>query len=166
MKFITLNEINTDIIKDYMSLTNSVIKKTHSIGFLEELNFDSCKNFLEQKILKSRSALILLYEHDILVGTGYISSSGYDTTKHYAEISKVMVNPNTQGKGYGKAIMIELENKAKELDYTHIMLDTWDVDYIVNFYKKCGYTQVGIIPEFVKYEGKYHDTYIFAKKLE
>ncbi|MFH1182057.1 MAG: GNAT family N-acetyltransferase, partial [Candidatus Woesearchaeota archaeon] len=108
---------------------------------------------------------ILIYDKENLIGTGYIGPSNYQTTKHYCEISKVMVDPAIQGKGIGKLIMERLEKYAKKAGYTHIILDTWDIPHIVRFYKKCRYKVVGKIPEFVRYKGKYHDVYNLAKKL-
>lgn len=165
MDFKYLTQLNDDIIRQYMNLTNKVIKKVHSIGFLEDLNADTAKDFLNSKITEPKSALLLVFENEKLIGTGYLGPSGYATTQHYGKISKVMVNPYIQGKGVGKIIVDELERKAKKIGYTNILLGTWDVDYIVKFYEKCGYKQVGRIPEFVKYKGKYHDSYFFAKKL-
>ncbi|MBN2423276.1 GNAT family N-acetyltransferase [Candidatus Woesearchaeota archaeon] len=160
-----LSKLNEDIIEQYMNLTNEVIKKIHSIGFIKDLDFKATKKFLKSKISKPKSALLLLFDKGRIIATGYIGPSGHDTTQHYAQISKVMVDPKVQGKGYGKKIMAELERKAKEIGYSHILIDTWNVDYIVRFYKKCGYRQVGIIPDFVKYKGEFHDSYLFAKKL-
>jgi len=165
MNFQYLTELNDDIIKEYMNLTNKVIKKVHSIGFVEDLKLETTKEFLKSKITKPKSALVLIFEDNKLIGTGYLCPTGYATTQHYGEISKVMVDPDTQGKGIGKKIMDELERKSKELGFTHLLLDTWDVEYIVKFYEKCGFKQVGRIPEFVKYKGKYHDSYFFAKKI-
>lgn len=165
MEFKYLTELDDDIIKKYMDLTNNVIRKSHSIGFLESLDFDTTKELLMGKIMKPMSALVVAYDDGTLIGTGYLGPSGYATTRHYGEISKVMVDPNTQGRGIGKKIMDELEKKAIEIGFTHLLLDTWDIDHIIKFYKKCGYAQVGIIPEFINYNGEFHDSYIFAKKL-
>ena len=165
MNFEYLKEINDDIVKQYMNLTNEVIKKTHSIGFIDGLTFDTAKKFLEDTLSKPRTALLLVFEDRRLIATGYLEDSGYPSTQHYGKISKVMVDPKFQGKSIGKKIMVELENRARELGYTHMLVSTWDIDYIVKFYKKCGYTQVGVIPEFVKYKGEFHDSHNFTKKL-
>lgn len=166
MEFTFITALSDDLINAYATLANTVIGKVHSIGFTKELDYPAAKQFLSQKIHVPRASLLMVYEGDNLIGTGYVSPSGYETTKHYCEISKVMVDPNTQGKGIGKQIMQQLEEKARQLDYTHALLDTWDVPSIVAFYEKCGYTIVGKIPDFVFYKGKFHDSYYLAKKLD
>ena len=165
MQFKYLRNLSDRVVKDYMHLTNSVLKKDHSIGLVKNLTHKSAKEFLKSKISREKSAFLLVYQNSELVGTGYICPSGYQTTKHYCEISKVMVDPDYQGHGTGRKIMQKLEEKAKQLGFTHVILDTWDIPHIVLFYEKCGYTIVGRIPEFVKYKGEYHDCFYFAKKL-
>src|SRR3989344_9669316 len=120
MKLKYLKNVNDEAIVKYMSLTNKVIKKTHSIGLIKNLDYKSTKEFLNDKISKPKSAILLVLDGEELIGTGYLGPSGYATTRHYGEISKVMVDPSTQGKGIGKKIMVELEKKAKLLGYSHI----------------------------------------------
>jgi GNAT superfamily N-acetyltransferase len=132
IKYIT--SIDNVVTKSYMTLMNTIIGKVHSLGLTKKLTFEETKDFLEAKIAQPNSTLLFLYEDTYLVGTGCISPSGYETAKHYCEISKVMVNPTMQGKGYGKQIMDELEQKAKELGYTHILLDSWDSNFSSNVF--------------------------------
>jgi ribosomal protein S18 acetylase RimI-like enzyme len=166
MEYRFVDKVDEGMIKSYVEMTNQVLKIEHSIGFVEDLDLDFAKKFLQFSITEPKSALLMVFSGTSVVGTGYISASGYDTTEHYAKISKVMVDVHWRRKGVGKEIMKVLEKKAKEMGYTHIMLDTWDIPYIVNFYKKCGYKVVGQVPDFVNYKGKYYDSFIFAKKLK
>jgi ribosomal protein S18 acetylase RimI-like enzyme len=159
-----ISSLDDSVIEAYMNLMNAIIGKVHSLGLTKKVTFAETKDFLKTKITQPKSVLLFLYEENDLVGTGCISPSGYETAKHYCEISKVMVDPTLHGKGYGKQIMKSLEEKAKELGYTHILLDSWDSNF--SFYEKCGYEKVGKIPDFVLSQGKYHDLYYFAKKIK
>jgi GNAT superfamily N-acetyltransferase len=165
MNFKFLSEISDKQVKEYMDLANKVIENVHSIGFLEPLDLEATEKLLNKQIKVQNSALLFIDNKEKLVGTGYIAPSGYQTTKHYCAISKVMVDPDAQGKGIGTQIMLKLEVKAKDMGYTHVLLNTWDIPSIVEFYKNCGYAVVGKIPDFVFYKGHYHDSYYFAKKL-
>lgn len=53
----------------------------------------------------------------------------------------VAVESHLQGKGYGKKIMITLENEAIALGYEKLVLHARD--YALPFYEKLGYTLVG-----------------------
>ena len=166
MNFKYITKITDEIIFQYKELTNKVIKKTHAIGFIHGLTNESAKEFLNKCINKKKSALLLVHQNDNLIATGFLTDSGYLSTQHYAIITKVMIDPDLQAKGTGKKIMNELENKAKELNYTHILVRTWDIDYILRFYIKCGYKEVGVIPDFVKYKNQIYDSHNFIKKLK
>ena len=165
MKYEFINELNDNLINQFATLVNNVIKKTHSIGFIDGLDYNSAKEFLEEFLNEEKSAILFVFDSINLIGAGCVSGSGYLSTQHYAKISKVMVSPESQTKGIGKMIMTKLEDKTKELGFSHILVQSWDIDYIVNFYKKCGYRVCGVRPEFVKYKDKYFDSYSFYKKL-
>ncbi|WP_300660599.1 GNAT family N-acetyltransferase [Fluviicola sp.] len=53
----------------------------------------------------------------------------------------VAVEAHLQGQGYGKKIMITLENEAVALGYRKLVLHARD--YALPFYEKLGYTLVG-----------------------
>ena len=69
----------------------------------------------EERILeRSQKGEILILERDnIIVATGAIVGN---------EVLGVFVRPLEQGSGYGKAIMIELESRAKTKELTQITL--------------------------------------------
>lgn len=78
-----------------------------------------------------------LYENDQLIAVARLDT--VDQTTCQARF--VAVESNLQGKGYGKEIMTELENKAERLGYSKLILHARD--YALPFYEKLGYTLVG-----------------------
>lgn len=64
----------------------------------------------------------------------------------------VAVESHLQGKGYGKKIMITLENEAIAFDYEKLVLHARD--YALPFYEKLGYTLVG--PSYKLFEVLQH----------
>ncbi len=46
------------------------------------------------------------------------------TSSHRAEIRRMRVAPHVQGRGFGRVILEHLEQRARELGYTHLHLDT------------------------------------------
>jgi len=63
---------------------------------------------------------IVLFEEENPVGCGAIK--GYD--RETAEIKRMFVIPEFRGKGYASAILTELEQWAKELQFKKIILET------------------------------------------
>ena len=46
------------------------------------------------------------------------------TSAHRAEVKRMRVAPRFQGRGFGRLILEHLEQRARELGYTHLHLDT------------------------------------------
>lgn len=68
-----------------------------------------------------------------------------------AEIKRMRVNPDYQRKGFGQAILNQLEVRASELGYTELCLDTTTKQIPAQkLYEKNGYSEVRRekIPEF------------------
>ena len=63
---------------------------------------------------------VVLYEEENAVGCGALKGYDGDT----AEIKRMFVIPEFRGKGYASAILNELEQWAKELQFKKVILET------------------------------------------
>ena len=91
--------------------------------------------------------VLLVYENEEIAGCGGFKKFDDKT----AEIKRMFVHPNHRNKGIASLIIKELEAWAKELHYSHFVLET--SPKLVNaiaLYKKTGYK---IIPNFGQYIG-------------
>ena len=157
MKTITL-----EFVDAYVALVSRVMNiapnNEHQRAHAEQYLFWVCST--------PRSAMVSIWNDDQLLATGYMGPSTYRTSAHYCTISKVMVDPSSRNKGLGTLLINSLEKEAKGFGYTDIMLDTWDIPKVVEFYRRHGYSEVGILPHYVKGEnGKYYDSHIFVKSI-
>jgi len=60
------------------------------------------------------------------------------------EIKRMRVAPDQQRRGYGTAILIALEQRARELGIVRLTLDTTDIQVAAqNLYQKHGYREAG-----------------------
>lgn len=64
-----------------------------------------------------------------------------EVDKNTCQVRFVAVSNNLQGKGYGKLIMLAVEEKGRHLGYGKLILHARD--YAVEFYKKLDYTLIG-----------------------
>ena len=69
---------------------------------------------------------------------------GCGALKHFddstAEIKRMYVKPDSRGRGISKSILSELEDKAKELNYNRLVLETGlKQPEAMNLYSKFGY---------------------------
>ena len=76
-----------------------------------------------------------------------------------------MVHPSARGQGIGKALMLELEHKAKELQKSLLVLDTRKGDVAARLYESIGYAFAGEIPEFASNSDGGLDSTLYYYKL-
>ncbi len=91
--------------------------------------------------------VVVYYEGKIAVGCGAFKS--FD--KLSVEIKRMFVKPDFRGKGFGAAILSELESWAAEMNFSESVLETGHTNpEAKKLYQKNGYT---IIPNFGQYIG-------------
>jgi len=104
-----------------------------------ELYFSDLHN-IEAAFLTSGGAFVVgAYEGQIVAMGGL-----KPTSAHRAEITRMRVHPNFQRRGWGSAILCYLEQRAAELGYRILHLDTLVVQEAAQqFYLHHGYCCVG-----------------------
>ena len=82
-------------------------------------------------------------------------------TEKMAEIKRMRVDPDYQGRGFGQAILAELESRARSLGYTSLFLDTLPtMTPARHLYAKNGFVQTG-----TKRVGRF-EAILYEKTLE
>ncbi len=115
--------------------------------------------FDQYNIMNELDTVVIAYINDIPVGCGCIKK--FDTSS--AELKRMFVDTNYRGQGIGSAVLTELENWAKEIKYSSILLETGTVQQdAIKLYQKHGYQ---IIPNFDPYIGN-ELSICFEKSLE
>lgn len=90
---------------------------------------------------------VVYFENNIPLGCGAIKP--FDA--HSVEVKRMFVQPNTRGKGIATLVLTALEVWAKELGYTHCVLETGKRQpEAIALYKKNNYN---IVPNYPPYEG-------------
>jgi GNAT superfamily N-acetyltransferase len=96
--------------------------------------------------LESIKNVVVAYVDNEAVGCGAFKE--YD--EFSVEIKRMFVNPNQRGTGLGSAILVELENWAKDFQYKKIILETGQKQTeAISLYKKQHYK---IIPNYGQYK--------------
>lgn len=126
---ITLKRTN-NIDPDFMSLVEKLDKD------LWERYGQDQKKYAPHNKLEYLDTVVIAYADNIPAGCGCIKQFEGSIT----EVKRMFVEPAQRRKGIAAAILKELETWAKELNYTHTILDTGNNQpEAISLYKKSGY---------------------------
>ena len=139
-----------------------------AVGFVMPLSRQEAAMFWQKKIASEVQAgdrvMFGAFDGDELAGTGQLIVGMPNNQPHRAEISKLMVHPNHRRKGFAKALMMILEQTARQYGRTLITLDTRTDDGGMPLYLALGYQVAGEIPNFAKNavtDGFHSTTYMY-----
>lgn len=83
-----------------------------------------------------------------IVGTVQLDCDTPPNQPHRAEVRKLLVHPHWRRRGIGRALMVELEQRARAARRRLLTLDTRTGDLAEPLYAALGYQRAGVIPEF------------------
>jgi GNAT superfamily N-acetyltransferase len=101
-----------------------------------------------------------------LVGTVQVLLAKPPNQPHRGELAKMLVHRSARRRGIGARLLARAEQIALERGKTLLVLDTWRGGDAERLYRRAGWRQVGVIPDFaVLADGSLGDTVIFYKNL-
>ncbi len=102
-----------------------------------------------------------------LVGSGQLELATRANARHRAEVAKVMVHRRARRRGVGRALMLALEEHARRLGRTTLILDTRQGDPSEGLYRSVGWTFAGAIPRYARSAtGAFDATALYFKLLD
>ncbi len=79
-----------------------------------------------------------------------LESMRFGPMDHWRLVSKVMVHPELQGRGYGAALLAEAERIAREWGLAGLKLQVRGGLGLESFYLRSGYVEVGRVPGAIR----------------
>ncbi|MDX2361207.1 MAG: GNAT family N-acetyltransferase [Crocinitomicaceae bacterium] len=114
-------------------------------AYLKVVDGDDHAFYDQYNHLESIKHIVLAYFDEEPVGCGAFKEYSKDTI----EIKRMFVNANFRGKGIATQLLFELEDWARELNFTTSLLETGKKQLeAVELYKSKGYT---LIPNYGQY---------------
>ncbi len=130
----------------------------HLDKHLAIMNGDTNDFFVQYNKIDLIKNVVVAYNDQTPVACGAIKEYDAQTM----EVKRMFVIPEMRGKGIAAAVLIELENWARELGYTKCILETGtNMHDAIGLYKKMGYEN---IPNYGQYVGV-ENSVCFGKKM-
>ena len=144
--------VDTDkILPALVGLSEDALQSGFSLGFLPPFDRNICQDFwrgIMKDVDKRERVLLTASDSDTIVGTVQLALATKQNARHRAEVQKLMVHSRYQRLGIATELMTSIEAVAREIGRTLLVLDTQQASPAESFYPRCGYTRVGVIPEF------------------
>jgi GNAT superfamily N-acetyltransferase len=102
-----------------------------------------------------------------IIGTVQLGLDTPLNQPHRADIKKMLVHRAARGGGIGAALMARAEQEARRHGRWLLVLDTVPGENGYRLYKRAGWTESGIVPDYAMFpDGRLCDTAFFWKRLD
>ncbi len=102
-----------------------------------------------------------------LLGTVQVVFAWPENQPHRADIAKMLVRRSARRRGVGAALMHAAEAAARAAGRTLLVLDTYTGSDAERLYRRLGWTELGVIPDYaLGPDRRLAATTVFYKKLE
>ena len=102
-----------------------------------------------------------------IMGTVQLGLDTPPNQPHRADVKKMLVHRSARRSGVGAALMAAVENEAKQRGRWLLVLDTVPGENGYRLYKRAGWTEIGVIPNYALFpDGRLCDTAMFWKRLD
>lgn len=143
-------------LPELAELLHACVQDGASISFVLPFSVTEAEIFWTTKVfpsLRAGGTILLIAEAEAdgrVAGSVQLDHDTPPNQPHRAEVRKLLVHPDFRRRGIGKALMADLENRAKEMGRRLLTLDTRTGDKAEPLYASMGYETAGIIPDFCR----------------
>jgi ribosomal protein S18 acetylase RimI-like enzyme len=151
-------------------ILHACVHEGASVGFVLPFDMDDARAFWRDKVVPSQAAgkriVLVATRGGETVGTAQLDLDTMPNQRHRGEVSKVLVDPRLRRAGIARALMAEIERRAREHGRWLLTLDTAG-DAAEALYHSLGYGFAGAIPLYARdaYEDRYDATRLMYKDL-
>ena len=145
------DELRADLLATWVAVTDA----GGSVGFAPPAPVELIGHTLDAhlaRVASGQDALGVLVDEEggRVVGMGLLVSRGVDLLAHWRTVLRLMVHPDLQGKGGGRALLDGLHDLGRDLGLDHLQLTVRGGEGLEPFYERFGYRAVGSHPGAVR----------------
>jgi ribosomal protein S18 acetylase RimI-like enzyme len=156
-------------IPDLAAVLADCVAGGASVGFMDGFGLAEAALFFKgvfDAVARGDAILLAAKTGKRIVGTVQLGLDTMPNQPHRADVKKLLVHRSARNSGVGEALMQEIENIARREGRRLLTLDTVTDAAGYRLYKRLGWQEVGVIPDYALFpDGHYCDTTIFWKKV-
>jgi GNAT superfamily N-acetyltransferase len=120
-----------------------------AVGFAGPVTTEQVRPMAENAfagVEQGHDRLLVGYADGALAGMLLLVSQRFALTDHWRTVKRVMIRPDLQGRGYGRALIAEAERVARRHGWSALHLTVRGGTGLDHFYIAAGYREVGRFP--------------------
>ncbi len=157
------------ILPQLVELLQDSVKSGASVGFLSPLSADTATQFwleMFREMREGKRVLLVAKESENIVGAVQLALAARENGLHRAEVQKLLVDTGFRRRGIAGSLMSAVEDAAREMKRSLLVLDTEQGSAAEKLYAKCGYIKAGAIPQYARgVDGSLHGTVFYYRLL-
>lgn len=97
--------------------------------------------------------LLVAREGEALIGSVQLAPAWQPNQRHRADVTKLLVDPAARRRGTGRALMLRIEEIAREAGRWLLTLDTAEGSAAHRLYESLGWQLLGVVPDYATAPG-------------
>jgi GNAT superfamily N-acetyltransferase len=149
LRFVLDPDLTPELREQIVALWADVSNAGGAVGFVPPVTAADVRSIADPTlagIADGPDRLLVGYAGDRLVAMAIFTDNRFHLKTHYRVLTRVMVHPDTQGHGYGLAVMREAERIGRQLGLAALQITVRDGLGLDRFYRRLGYREVGRLP--------------------
>ncbi|MEH1053778.1 GNAT family N-acetyltransferase [Micromonospora sp. CPCC 206171] len=149
LRFILDPDLTPDLREQIVDLWVDVTNAGGAVGFVAPVSAAEVRPVAQRTladITDGPDRLLAGYEGDRLVAVLVFADNRFHLKTHWGILKRVMVHPDTQGRGYGLDLMREAARRAPELGWRALHVTVRGGLGLETFYARLGYREIGRLP--------------------
>ncbi len=150
---LTKTQLN-DALDDLTDILHACVHDGASVGFILPFSPSQARGYWLNRVWPDAQSgaldLFAVYDAGRVAGTVQLIPASMPNQPHRADVAKLLVHPNARRKGLARALMAALEQRAKAVGRTMLVLDTRSSDPSRILYQTLGFQIAGEIPNYCR----------------
>lgn len=149
LRFVLDPELTPALREHLINLWVNVTNAGGAVGFVAPVTGAEVRPLAEQTfadVTDGPDRLLIGYAGDRPVAVLVFADNRFHLKTHWGILKRVMVHPDTQGRGYGLDLMREAARRAPELGWSALHVTLRGGQGLETFYRRLGYREVGRLP--------------------
>ncbi|MEH0980989.1 GNAT family N-acetyltransferase [Micromonospora sp. CPCC 205556] len=169
LRFVLDPDLTADLRERIIALWVDVTNAGGAVGFVAPVTAAEVRAVADETfadITDGPDRLLVGYDGERPIGVLILADNRFRLKSHWGTLKRVMVHPDTQGRGHGVALMREAERRAPELGWQALHVTVRGGLGVEEFYTRLGYREVGRLPGALRLaDGDHRDEILMWRDL-